>query len=120
MSGEEKATQLGQAVAGYQEARQELAHLDTRLESVFSTYREVGSTMDRARGSISPPKIGDDGRLVIGYTASGTSLANLLNLADLRKLVEERQEVEKRVKQAEEHLRSLGFNAFESYSFYKR
>jgi hypothetical protein len=74
-SGEEKASQVGNAAAEFQEARTELAHIDTKLEAVFSTYRDVLSTMDRTRGSIQLPQV-VDGKLSLDYVSQRADLSN--------------------------------------------
>jgi hypothetical protein len=107
MSGEEKAAQIGIAVTEYQTAKVELAHLEKILETIFKTYLDLGSCMDRSRGSVERPRI-KDGKLSFGWRAHDFDPTNLLNAEDLMKVLREQETAQARFDAAKKTLTDLG------------
>jgi hypothetical protein len=110
MSGEEKAAQIGNAVSEYQTAKVELAHIEKRIETVFSTYLKAGASMDRSRGTPSPPRFKDE-QLIIGWYGGDVHLNNLLNAEELAKIVRERDEAQARFIRAKKSMEALGITS---------
>ena len=106
MSNEEKLQQIGAATIAYQAAKVELAHIDQKIDRVFSTYREAGQTMDR-RGSAHEPKL-VNGKLQLGWYNPNASAADLLNETDLTTLVTERDKARKCMEDAKKAMTDLG------------
>ena len=107
MSGEEKKAQIGEAVTAYQAAKTECAHIDQKIDRVYSTYRTVGETMNKTRGSIEETLI-KDGKLAFGYVSDRIDASFLLNASELTALILERDEARKRKDEAYLVMRDLG------------
>jgi hypothetical protein len=102
-----KARQIGGAVTEYQSAKIDAAHVQTKVERIFMTYRLIGETMNKKHGSTTEPKI-KDGNIIFGYAGSSVSASDLLNEADLLILIQERDKARERLVDARKVLDDLG------------
>jgi tetrahydromethanopterin S-methyltransferase subunit G len=107
MSEDEKNAQIGAAVAEYQQAKIEVAHIEEKIDRIFKAYREAGGTMDKHRGTVSEPTL-IDGKVKFGWYAPNVSAADILNETDLAVVIDERDKARKRLDEAHRKMRSLG------------
>jgi hypothetical protein len=103
---QEKKAQLGDVVLAYQKAKQEGAHIDKKIYEIYKTYRTIGETMNRDRGTTRDSTV-VNGHIVIGY-GSDFEPSLLLNEAQLIEVLLERDRARERLKQAEQEMKSLG------------
>ena len=108
MTEQEKNAQLGEAVLAYQQAKQECAHIDKKIETIFAAYRSLGETMDRNRGTITESRV-LDGKLEIGWRGGqGFREEHILNAEELKAVLLERDKRREELKRAEDLMKGLG------------
>jgi hypothetical protein len=104
MSGDEKEQQLGKALQEYSAAKVALAHLDKKLKSVGSAYKQCGQVISEVTsGRLSV----ENGRLRVPYATDFDGVF-LLDESGLVKLLNEKAEAEQAVRQLGQQLKDLG------------
>jgi hypothetical protein len=111
MTDAEKTQQIGAATLEYQSAKQECAHIDTKVKAVFAAYSEAGDSMNQSRGTITEPQV-IDGKVKIGFRQNDLSIAaNLLNQSELAALLTTRDAARHRLAEARKTLEALGITS---------
>lgn len=113
MSGEEKIAQIGEAVTEYRDAKIACSHIELKSKKVFALYLSAGNSMDEQSGRCFEPTIAPEGKLKLGLFVHPGPYPELLNEAELTALVAERDEAQKRLKDKQAILESLGMSGIQ-------
>lgn len=112
MGEDEKLKQTGRVLMQYQAAKVELAHLTERIRSVGKTYAEVAQFLQDENTKATPIRF-IDGELCSVFNSTGETSIELLDDADLCKLLTDRDNAKQAVAILLAQLREFGVTSVE-------
>jgi len=112
MSDNEKLEQIGRVLTHYQSAKVEVAHLAEKIRRVAQTYAEVAQFLQDESSKTARVRF-IEGELCRVFTPANAEAIELLNEADLCKLLEERDQAINAVASFLKQLREFGITNVE-------